>query len=132
MFTSIIVVILYFLYFLKMIKLKYIVSLLVLGAFFTNCAKRGTITGGPKDTIAPKIIGSFPANFSTQFKGNEIKITFDELIKVKVASADRELKNAIVDAIVRETQSAKVQLIGHILVIYRQSPEMKIALPRAK
>jgi len=51
---------------------------------------------------------------------------------VKVASADRELKNAIVDAIVRETQSAKVQLIGHILVIYRQSPEMKIALPKAK
>jgi len=42
------------------------------------------------------------------------------------------VKNAIVDAIVRETQSAKVQLIGHILVIYRQSPEMKIALPRAK
>lgn len=83
MFTSIIVVILYFLYFLKMIKLKYIVSLLVVATFFTNCAKRGTITGGPKDTIAPKIIGSIPANFSTQFKGNEIKITFDELIKVK-------------------------------------------------
>ncbi len=66
-----------------MIKLKYIVSLLVLATFFTNCAKRGTITGGPKDTIAPKIVGSLPANFSTNFKGKEIKINFDELIKVK-------------------------------------------------
>jgi CBS domain containing-hemolysin-like protein len=66
-----------------MIKLKYIVSLLVLAIFFTNCAKRGTISGGPKDTIAPKIVGSLPANFSTNFKSNEIKINFDELIKVK-------------------------------------------------
>ena len=55
-----------------------------------------------------------------------------ELIKVKVASSDRELKNAIVDAIVRETQSAKVQTIGHILVLFRHSEEMKIALPKAK
>jgi uncharacterized protein (DUF2141 family) len=59
------------------------VSLLVLATFFTNCAKRGTISGGPKDTIAPKIVASLPANFSTNFKSNEIKINFDELIKVK-------------------------------------------------
>ncbi|MCE9686381.1 MULTISPECIES: ribosome assembly RNA-binding protein YhbY [Shewanella] len=59
-------------------------------------------------------------------------LTHHELIKVKVASSDREMKNAIVDAIVRETQAAKVQLIGHVLVLYRQSVEMKIALPKAK
>lgn len=64
-------------------KLKYILLLLVVAAFFTNCAKRGTISGGPKDTIAPQIVGSIPTNFSTHFKGNEIKINFDELIKVK-------------------------------------------------
>ncbi|QSX30888.1 MULTISPECIES: ribosome assembly RNA-binding protein YhbY [Shewanella] len=55
-----------------------------------------------------------------------------ELIKVKVASEDRELKAAIVDAIVRETQATKVQLIGHVLVLFRQSEDMKIALPKAK
>ncbi|MBV7315488.1 ribosome assembly RNA-binding protein YhbY [Shewanella sp. NIFS-20-20] len=55
-----------------------------------------------------------------------------ELIKVKVATSDRDMKAAIVDAIVRETQSEKVQVIGHILVLFRQSEEMKIALPRAK
>ncbi|ASJ96028.1 MULTISPECIES: ribosome assembly RNA-binding protein YhbY [Shewanella] len=59
-------------------------------------------------------------------------LSHHELIKVKVASGDRELKNAVVDAIVRETQAEKVQLIGHVLVLFRQSPEMKIAVPRAK
>ncbi len=59
-------------------------------------------------------------------------LTYHELIKVKVASGDRELKNAIVDAIIRETQAVKVQLIGHVLVLFRQSEEMKIAIPKAK
>lgn len=59
-------------------------------------------------------------------------LAYHELIKVKVAAEDRELKNAIIDAIVRETQSEKVQVIGHILVLYRQSEEKKIALPKAK
>ena len=66
-----------------MIKIKHIVLLSFTLLFFANCAKRGTITGGKKDTIAPKITNSFPENFTTNFKGNEIKIHFDELIKVK-------------------------------------------------
>ncbi|QQX79192.1 ribosome assembly RNA-binding protein YhbY [Shewanella sp. KX20019] len=59
-------------------------------------------------------------------------LSHHELIKVKLASGDRELKNAIVDAIVRETQADKIQLIGHVLVLFRQSEEMKIAVPKAK
>ncbi len=66
-----------------MTKLKNITFLLASLLLLTNCAKRGTITGGDKDTIAPKIINSAPENFSTNFKGTEIKINFDELIKVK-------------------------------------------------
>ncbi len=50
---------------------------------FTGCAKRGAITGGPKDTIPPAIISSYPENYTTNFKGDEIRITFNELIKVK-------------------------------------------------
>ena len=64
-------------------KFKQILVLLIATSLFINCAKRGVITGGAKDTIAPKITGSFPKNFSTNFKGNEIKINFNELIKVK-------------------------------------------------
>lgn len=48
---------------------------------FTSCAKRGSITGGPKDTIPPSIINAYPDNYTTNFSGNEIKITFNELIK---------------------------------------------------
>lgn len=48
-----------------------------------SCAKRGTINGGFKDTIAPVLKVSFPKNFSTNFKGNTIKLTFDEYIKLK-------------------------------------------------
>lgn len=53
-----------------------------------------------------------------------------ELIKVKIAGADRETKELIVQAILRETESQKVQQIGHVLVLYRQSDDKKISLPR--
>ncbi|ABR74817.1 RNA-binding protein [Actinobacillus succinogenes] len=53
-----------------------------------------------------------------------------ELIKVKIAGADRDTKQLIIDAIVRETNAATVQTIGHILVLYRPSNEPKIVLPR--
>lgn len=48
-----------------------------------SCAKRGSITGGLKDTLGPILKISFPKNFSTNFKGNEIKLTFDEYVKIK-------------------------------------------------
>lgn len=53
-----------------------------------------------------------------------------ELIKVKVAGADRETKQLIIDAITRETKAAAVQTIGHIVVLYRASEEQKIQLPK--
>ena len=48
-----------------------------------GCAKRGSITGGLKDTLAPVLKMSFPKNYTTDFKENEIKLTFDEYIKLK-------------------------------------------------
>ncbi|WP_127956435.1 ribosome assembly RNA-binding protein YhbY [Serratia microhaemolytica] len=53
-----------------------------------------------------------------------------ELIKVKIASGDRETKSLIVDAIVRETTACNVQVIGNVLVLYRPTQERKITLPR--
>ena len=54
-----------------------------------------------------------------------------ELIKVKIASEDRETKLLIVDAIVRETKANNVQVIGNVLVLYRPAKESKISLPRS-
>lgn len=53
-----------------------------------------------------------------------------ELIKVKIATEDRETKALIVAAIVRETSASEVQVIGKTLVLYRPSKEKKISLPR--
>lgn len=54
-----------------------------------------------------------------------------ELIKVKIAGADREMKQLIIQAIVRETKAIEVQTIGHILVLFRPSEDKKITLPKA-
>lgn len=48
-----------------------------------DCAKKGTPSGGPRDTIPPVIVRSNPENFTTNFKGDEIEIRFDEYIKLK-------------------------------------------------
>nr|WP_315179516.1 Ig-like domain-containing protein [uncultured Flavobacterium sp.] len=62
-------------------NLKYSFFLLLL--IIVGCAKRGSITGGLKDTIAPVLKVSFPENFNKNFKGNEIKLVFDENVKLK-------------------------------------------------
>lgn len=50
---------------------------------FVDCAKKGTPSGGPRDSIPPIIVKSSPENFSTNFTGDEIEIRFDEYIKLK-------------------------------------------------
>lgn len=58
-------------------------------------------------------------------------LSHHELIKVKVPTDDREEKSLIMEAIIRETQAHKLQVIGHVLIMYRQSEEKKIDIPRA-
>lgn len=53
-----------------------------------------------------------------------------ELIKVKIPTDDREVKALIVDAIVKETEAVKIQVIGKTLIIYKQSEEKKIHIPK--
>ncbi len=56
---------------------------IAIAIFIASCANRGTPSGGEKDIIPPEIIRSYPENFSTNFKGDEIRIYFDEYIKIK-------------------------------------------------
>lgn len=53
-----------------------------------------------------------------------------ELIKIKIPTEDRETKTLIIEAICRETNSTKVQVIGKTLVIFRQTEEKKIRIPK--
>ncbi|MEM5563647.1 Ig-like domain-containing protein [Psychroserpens sp. AS72] len=57
--------------------------LLIIISLVISCANRGTPSGGEKDKDAPLIIKSLPENMSTNFKGKEIKIYFDEYVKIK-------------------------------------------------
>ncbi|WP_026451081.1 Ig-like domain-containing protein [Aequorivita capsosiphonis] len=64
-------------------RLLYIPIALLFMLSFVDCAKKGTPSGGPRDSIPPIIVRSSPENFSTNFTGNEIEIRFDEYIKLK-------------------------------------------------
>lgn len=48
-----------------------------------SCAKRGTISGGDKDILPPKIISSNPKNYAVEFSEKTIRINFNEYVKLK-------------------------------------------------
>lgn len=58
------------------------ISILILLSF-ADCAKKGTPSGGKKDTIPPVLVRTVPENYSTNFTNTEIRIYFDEYIKLK-------------------------------------------------
>ncbi len=66
-------------------RLEMLLLTLVLLAFVISCAKKGSITGGEKDETPPVFVKAFPPNFSTNFDKNEIRIYFDEYVKLKDA-----------------------------------------------
>lgn len=53
-----------------------------------------------------------------------------ELIKVRVAGEDRETKQLIAQAILRETGAVQVQMMGNMLTLFRQAQESKFVLPK--
>lgn len=55
-----------------------------------------------------------------------------ELVKVKVGAADREARDAMIEALAERSSAALVQRIGHTAVLYRPSSDKRhIVLPRA-
>ena len=48
-----------------------------------GCAQIGNPTGGPKDTLPPKLVAADPDMNTTNFTGNKITMDFDEYINVK-------------------------------------------------
>lgn len=55
----------------------------------------------------------------------EQAIEHHELIKVKIAAADRDEKKTIIQKIAEQTQSDVVQTIGFIAVFYRENSDKK-------
>ncbi len=64
----------------------FLISLLLIttsSLYLYSCATRSVPTGGPKDTIPPRLINTIPANKSLHYNGNTIVLNFDEFIKTK-------------------------------------------------
>ncbi|HKJ49556.1 MAG TPA: Ig-like domain-containing protein, partial [Christiangramia sp.] len=59
------------------------VIVLILLFTMVQCAKKGMPEGGPIDEEPPKFIKANPENYSTQFDADEIRIYFDEYIKLE-------------------------------------------------
>lgn len=59
------------------------VLLLFGGAFFSRCASVGTPDGGPKDTLAPVVLGMMPRNYTESLTSKRIAIEFNEYIQLK-------------------------------------------------
>lgn len=60
----------------------YFLLILTLVITFSGCAKRGTPDGGPLDEEPPQYIRARPENFTTNFDSREIRIFFNEYIKL--------------------------------------------------
>ena len=52
----------------------------------SGCAKRGSPTGGPIDSIPPILVNASPKLNSTNFDSEEIRLTFDEFVKLDKVS----------------------------------------------
>ena len=59
----------------------------------------------------------------------ESTLAHHELIKIKIASDNRDIRNRISDTICQHTGAENVQRIGKVLVIYRPGEKHKIRLP---
>ena len=51
-------------------------------AIISGCAKRGSPSGGPIDSIPPVLVNANPKLNSTNFDSEEIRLTFDEFVKL--------------------------------------------------
>ena len=62
----------------------FIVSLLyILAIGNAGCGQVGMPTGGPKDSIAPRLVSASPKLKSTNVTGNKITLTFNEYVDLK-------------------------------------------------
>ena len=73
------------------IKKKYTILCLLALTLFASCARMGNPDGGWFDETPPKVIGASPADKGVNVKSRNVKINFDEYVKI-----DNATENVIV------------------------------------
>ncbi|MCW5590239.1 MAG: ribosome assembly RNA-binding protein YhbY [Legionellales bacterium] len=57
----------------------------------------------------------------------DIALTAHELIKIKVNAGDRSERMEIIESLARRSNAIIIQLIGHVLTVFRQSEDKRKA-----
>jgi len=88
-------------------------ALLLLPALivFSRCANQGMPTGGPKDTIPPLLVETNPLLRELNFKGKDVRITFNEYIVSDAVSEELVISPPLEKRPVIRTKS-KTLIIG--------------------
>lgn len=60
-----------------------IFSVVEMQALISGCAQIVSPTGGPRDSLPPKLINANPKSGSVNFKGNHITLDFNEYVEVQ-------------------------------------------------
>lgn len=56
---------------------------IILAALLSSCGQQVPPTGGPRDSIPPKLVAALPEYGAKNFKGNKITLVFDEYITLE-------------------------------------------------
>jgi len=81
--------------------------------------------------LEPKARSGNPGLTQNLIKEVEAQLLAHELIKVKVAAEDREVRDRLIERLCAATKSTLVQRIGNIAVLYkRNTKKPKIELPK--
>lgn len=62
---------------------KIIAIALFCGAFLPHCARIASITGGPRDSLAPVVVRMSPTDNAANFDGKSVIIEFNEYVQLK-------------------------------------------------
>jgi hypothetical protein len=64
-------------------KLLKILGIAIPGLMVFGCAQMGSLSGGQRDVLPPKLLEAFPDNKSTAFNSSEIVLKFNEFVQLK-------------------------------------------------
>lgn len=73
-------------------------ALYLFNFIFSSCAQIGMPVGGPRDTLPPVLVSAAPPNFSTDFSGARITLTFDEYIQL-----DNPFQNVLISPLPKKS-----------------------------
>lgn len=62
-----------------------LILFLLIGILLQQCAKQTAPSGGPKDETPPTLKGSYPKHEQTNFRGDQIELSFDEHVQLNNA-----------------------------------------------